>query len=244
MGRSLGESAAAAVKVNIGYQFIRLTSGEITLGQFLQYAIFRPLKYFLIFLLGFPAILIAGFEVYSWTFGESFIYQWATGWKDSKSPQKAISLQPTDKKHAEANSKVMPAKVPAVAVSDEPAKNASEPKLTSTMSDKVAHSDKADSYPSDMICKGLNLSEASDRGQCEGRLHGEWKRVDDQLNVEYRAAMGNLNMEQKARLRTDEIKWIRTRDKTCDSLSQVHQNNCRIDFTNERIAFLKSYRPD
>lgn len=88
----------------------------------------------------------------------------------------------------------------------------------------------------------------ADLADCQTR---EIARSDAQLNAVYKSAMLRLPQGRRDALRADERRWIAFRDRACNGAASADAGgtaagldgqNCRIDKTRERTAYLQTYR--
>lgn len=246
MSRPIGESVANMAKANIGFQFVRLVSGQITLWQFLKYAILRPLMYFLIVTLGVPALIFVAAEVYYWTQGTSAVYHWVKGDLDSMKRTKSEDSQ-SKVQQTRDEPKAKQVHEPAVAVKEDATKPMNDFEAELTAKEQASIEDRKpikQAAEIDGPCVGLVLTTSTGRDECAQRLHREWQKVDRELNDEYKALMASLSTEQRAQLKAKELEWVRNKIRTCRDLNPIDQNHCNIDQTTERLQYLRSYNPD
>lgn len=75
--------------------------------------------------------------------------------------------------------------------------------------------------------------------QCSG---AEFDRQDARLNLNYKAAMGNLQEPQKTLLRDAQRAWIKYRDSNCDlyarltggTIDRINSSSCMLEATAQR----------
>lgn len=107
----------------------------------------------------------------------------------------------------------------------------------------------SDSTEKTGICKGLDLAITSEQHECLSR---KFKVADDALNATWKEVFEKLTVTQKTQLRTLQRTWIQEKNSKClkagegaknASLESILTADCEVQMTEQRIAFLKAYRP-
>ncbi len=98
------------------------------------------------------------------------------------------------------------------------------------------------------ICKGLDLAVTADQLTCNGL---RFDAADKELNSTYKHLMASLNTERKAELKSEQIVWIKKKEKECPeagkevrggSLEGVLISDCHAAMTEDRLKYLQSYK--
>lgn len=97
-------------------------------------------------------------------------------------------------------------------------------------------------------CKGLDLAITTEQLEC---LDKKFAIADGQLNDAYKQLMSTRDEATKAALKKEQIAWIKDKEKTCaqagkefegGSMEAVLISDCKVQMTEKRVAYLKSYR--
>jgi uncharacterized protein YecT (DUF1311 family) len=122
-------------------------------------------------------------------------------------------------------------------------KEAIVPAQTSKGSDKVGNNELcADIYKQEEVNAGDNNVMCSNR---------EFERADKELNTAYKAVMVSLAPDRKSALKSEQVAWIKDKEKQCEAATAgtinyrqetLAKNNCLVEMTTQRIAYLKNFR--
>ena len=98
------------------------------------------------------------------------------------------------------------------------------------------------------ICKGLNLENTAEQGEC---LDRKFAQSDQQLNETYKQLMAGLDDVRKVALKKEQIAWIKDKETKCaqagkevegGTLEPVVIADCKVQTTEQRLAYLKAFK--
>lgn len=78
----------------------------------------------------------------------------------------------------------------------------------------------------------------------------EFEIADKELNSTYKTVMAGLALDRKSVLKSEQIKWIKVKEKQCDEATAgtinfrqetLSRNQCLIEMTTQRSAYLKAF---
>ncbi|WP_050464284.1 lysozyme inhibitor LprI family protein [Herbaspirillum autotrophicum] len=113
---------------------------------------------------------------------------------------------------------------------------------------EIALPPKEDSKEKTGLCTGLDMAVTSDQLTCTGL---RYEAADKELNSTYKQLMASLNTERKAELKSEQIVWIKKKEKECSeagkevsggSLEGVLISDCHASMTEDRLKYLQSYK--
>lgn len=236
MGRKIEDNLATMAKANFGLQFVRLASGQIGLMQFLNFALFRPLKFAVGGFLLLTFIVLLPLEAYCW-YSEhtSFIYHLIKGDLESISHENSRAYRAK----LEKREKVKEQGIEAV--------KSSEKVEFRTLADALKESEANPRAPAPSTNETgeQNILQESGRSiddpnRNAAALKGrELKVADDELNKVYRVVLREVPDSEAVNLRSDQRKWIKTRDVQCNLIDEIAKINCLVERTENRTFYLK-----
>lgn len=98
------------------------------------------------------------------------------------------------------------------------------------------------------ICQGLNMEITADQNECLGR---KFTQADRQLNETYKQLMASLDETRRVALKKEQIAWIKVKEAKCiqagkefegGSMEAVAIEDCKVQETEQRLAYLRDYR--
>lgn len=100
------------------------------------------------------------------------------------------------------------------------------------------------------VCRGLDLSVTAENLECFGR---RFEAADKELNALYKDILSRTDESERIKLRDSQRAWIREKEKECrekgpdegggGTIEATISAGCRVELTEKRVAFFKSYRP-
>ncbi len=102
------------------------------------------------------------------------------------------------------------------------------------------------------ICASIYKQEEVNHGDNDVQCSNlEFDEADKELNSTYKSIMGNLATDRKSVLKTEQVAWIKEKEKKCSAATEgainfrqetTSKNQCLLEMTIQRTAYLVSFR--